>query len=86
MDMADRIGMPIQFETHRNCITNDLFSTLCLIDAIPEMRLCADLSHFVVDREFKLPMSRDELNMISRILERSDSFQGRQPPADTASA
>ncbi|MEC8727164.1 MAG: sugar phosphate isomerase/epimerase [Pseudomonadota bacterium] len=77
MDMADRIGMPIQFETHRNCITNDLFSTLCLIDAIPEMRLCADLSHFVVDREFKLPMSRDELNMISRILERSDSFQGR---------
>ena len=77
MDMADRIGMPIQFETHRNCITNDLFSTLCLIDAIPEMRLCADLSHFVVDREFKLPMSRDEMNMISRILERSDSFQGR---------
>ena len=75
--MADRIGMPVQFETHRNCITNDLFSTLCLIDAIPEMRLCADLSHFVVDREFKLPMSRDEMNMISRILERADSFQGR---------
>ena len=77
MEMADRIGMPVQFETHRNCITNDLFSTLCLIDAIPEMRLCADLSHFVVDREFKLPMSRDEMNMISRILERADSFQGR---------
>ncbi|MAJ34315.1 MAG: xylose isomerase [SAR116 cluster bacterium] len=77
IEMADRIGMPVQFETHRNCITNDLFSTLCLIDAIPEMRLCADLSHFVVDREFKLPMSRDEMNMISRILERSDSFQGR---------
>lgn len=77
MEMADRVGMPVQFETHRNCITNDLFSTLCLIDAIPEMRLCADLSHFVVDREFKLPMSRDEMNMISRILERSDSFQGR---------
>ncbi len=77
IEMADRIGMPVQFETHRNCITNDLFSTLCLIDAIPEMRLCADLSHFVVDREFKLPMSRDEMNMISRILERADSFQGR---------
>ncbi len=77
MEMSDRVGMPVQFETHRNCITNDLFATLCLIDAIPEMRLCADLSHFIVDREFKLPMSRDEMGMISRILERSDSFQGR---------
>jgi len=77
MEMSDRVGMPVQFETHRNCITNDLFATLCLIDAIPEMRLCVDLSHFIVDREFKLPMSRHEMGMISRILERSDSFQGR---------
>ena len=67
----------VQFETHRNCITNDLFSTLLLLDAIPEMRLCADLSHFIVDREFKLPMARHEMQYISRILERSDSFQGR---------
>ena len=77
MDMADDIGMPVQFETHRNCITNDLFTTLSLLDAIPEMRLCADLSHYVVDREFKLPMSYQEQAMISRILDRSDSFQGR---------
>ena len=41
MDMADEIGIPIQFETHRNCITNDLFTTLSLLDAIPEMRLCS---------------------------------------------
>ena len=58
MNMSERLGMPVQFETHRNCITNDLFSTLLLLDAIPEMRLCADLSHFIVDREFKLPMAR----------------------------
>ena len=69
--------MPIQFETHRNCITNDLYATLCLIDAIPEMRLCADLSHYVVDREFWHPLSERDLNLISRILKRSDSFQGR---------
>ena len=77
MDMADEIGIPIQFETHRNCITNDLFTTLSLLDAIPEMRLCSDLSHFVVDREFKLPLSYQEQAMISRILDRADSFQGR---------
>ena len=77
IDMADEIGMPIQFETHRNCITNDLYATLCLIDAVPELRLCADLSHFVVDREFKLPLDERDQGLIRRIIERSDSFQGR---------
>ncbi len=77
MDMADEIGMPIQFESHRNCITNDLYTTLTLLDAIPEMRMCADLSHFVVDREFWYPLSARDMGLISRILQRSDSFQGR---------
>ena len=77
MDMAEEVGIPVQFETHRNCITNDLFTTLSLLDAIPEMRLCADLSHYVVDREFKLPLQHHEKMMISRILDRADSFQGR---------
>src|SRR5262249_28741476 len=53
--MAEHEGVEIQFETHRNCITNDLFATLQLLDAIPEMRLCADLSHYLVDREFWYP-------------------------------
>ena len=77
IDMADEVGMPIQFETHRNCITNDLYATLCLIDAVPEMGLCADLSHFVVDREFKLPLDARDAGLIARIIDRSDSFQGR---------
>ena len=46
IEMADKINIPIQFETHRNCITNDLYSTLQLLDAIPEMRMCSDLSHY----------------------------------------
>ncbi|MEO0908889.1 MAG: sugar phosphate isomerase/epimerase, partial [Pseudomonadota bacterium] len=77
IEMSDEIGIPIQFETHRNCITNDLYSTLLLLDAIPEMRICADLSHYVVDREFWFPLSERDLGLISRVLERSDSFQGR---------
>ena len=77
IEMSDSVGVPVQFETHRNCITNDLFSTLSLIDAVPEMRLCADLSHYVVDREFKHPLQPEEMALISRILHRSDSFQGR---------
>jgi len=77
IDMSEKLSMPIQFETHRNGITNDLYATLCLLDAVPEMRLCADLSHFVVDREFKLPLVDRDAGLIQRIIERSDSFQGR---------
>ena len=77
MAIADEEGVPIQFETHRNCITNDLFSTLLLLDAIPDMRLSADLSHYVVDREMMQPISEDYQAYVGRILERSDSFQGR---------
>jgi hypothetical protein len=75
--VAAEEAVPIQFETHRNCITNDLFSTLLLLDAIPEMRLSADLSHYVVDREMTLPISRATQDYVSLILARSDSFQGR---------
>ena len=77
MEMSEKIGMPIQFETHRNCITNDLYTMLQLLDRIPEMRVCADLSHYVVDREFWFPLSDHDLGLISRVLARSDSFQGR---------
>ncbi|WP_372836498.1 sugar phosphate isomerase/epimerase family protein [Puniceibacterium confluentis] len=77
IEMSERIGMPVQFETHRNCITNDLFATLSLLDAVPEMRLAADLSHYLVDREFKLPLQSWERGLLTRCLARSDSFQGR---------
>ena len=75
--MAEQEGVAIQFETHRNCITNDLFATLLLLDAVPELRLCADLSHYVVDREFRYPISRGDDALIQRILARADSLQGR---------
>ena len=77
MEDAERVGVPIQFETHRNCITNDLFFTLQLLDAVPNMPLCADLSHYLVDREFWYPISASDDALIDRILRRADSFQGR---------
>ncbi len=77
MAMADRAGVPILFETHRNCITNDLFYTLQLMDRVPNMPICADLSHYIVDREFWFPIREDDQALIRRILERADSFQGR---------
>jgi hypothetical protein len=75
--MAEEEGVPVLFETHRNAITNDLFSTLLLLDAVPELRLCADLSHFLIDREFWYPISPEDDALMQRVLARSDSFQGR---------
>jgi hypothetical protein len=75
--VAEQERMPIQFETHRNCITNDLFTTLQLLDAVPQMRLAADLSHYVVDREMPCPPPPALQALMRRVLERSDSFQGR---------
>jgi hypothetical protein len=76
-DDADRIGVPLIFETHRDSLLNDLFYTLQVLDAVPDLRLCADLSHFVVDREMRLPLRSSDVAYIQRILEHSDSFQGR---------
>jgi len=65
------------FETHRDCTLNDLYFTLQLIDMLPEIRLCADLSHYVIDREMPLPLTQRDRSYMQTILERSDCFQGR---------
>jgi len=74
---AEDIDMPLLFETHRDGLLNDMYFTLQLMDLVPEMRLCADLSHFVVDRELRAPVPERDQKYISSILERSDCFQGR---------
>jgi hypothetical protein len=74
---AEQAGLPLLFETHRDCTLNDLHYTLQLIEAVPEMRLCADLSHYVIDREMRIPLSDRDRSHMHRVLERSDCFQGR---------
>ena len=77
MDDAKAAGLPVLFETHRDSLLNDLYYTLQVIDLVPEMRLCADLSHFVVDREMREPINARDQAYIERILDRADCFQGR---------
>lgn len=77
MEDADQVGMPLLFETHRDAMLNDLYYTLQVLDAVPELRLCADLSHFVVDRELRIPVTEVDQGYFRRVLERSDCFQGR---------
>ena len=77
LSQACRFPFPVLLETHRNGTLNDLFYTLEVLALIPQLRLCSDLSHFVVDRELQLPLNRSDSNHFSQIIDRSDSFQGR---------
>lgn len=75
--LASDYPFPVLMETHRNSTLNDLFYTLEILKRVPQLRLCADLSHFVVDRELQLPLSAVDAAYFSTVIERSDSFQGR---------
>lgn len=74
---AEEHELTLLFETHRDGLLNDLYFTLQLMDLVPEMRLCADLSHFVVDRELRSPIPPRDQDYINTVLNRSDCFQGR---------
>lgn len=77
LELGRDVPVPLFFETHRDRMTTDLLFTLQLIDALPAMRLTADLSHAVVGREFRWPVNREEHALIERILERAWAFHGR---------
>ncbi|NQV44484.1 MAG: sugar phosphate isomerase/epimerase [Rhodospirillales bacterium] len=77
MEMAQRAGIVMTIETHRDCITTDMLYTLQLMEAVPDMLMCADLSHYVVGREFGWPIDDWTHGLIRQILGRSKAFQGR---------
>jgi hypothetical protein len=70
-------GFRTLVETHRDRMTTDLRFTLQLLDALPEMRMNADLSHFVVGQEFAWPVGEEDQALVRRVVERSDMFHGR---------
>jgi len=75
--LADQAGVAVHVETHRDRMTTDLFFTLQLLDCFPDLRLTADVSHYLVGREFAWPV--DEVNhaLIHRILDNSWGIHGR---------
>jgi hypothetical protein len=77
MELADEAGVEMHLETHRNSITCDMFAMLQILDAIPDLKIAADLSHYVTAREFYPPLSPRTQGQVRRILERAESFQGR---------
>lgn len=75
--LADEAGIAVHVETHRDRMTTDLFFTLQLLDCFPDLRLTADVSHYLVGREFAWPVDEVNHGLIHRILDNSWGIHGR---------
>jgi hypothetical protein len=75
--LGEGAGVTVNIETHRDRMTTDLLFTLQLLDCFPDLRLTADLSHYLVGREFAWPVDDTNHAMIHRILDNSWALHGR---------
>lgn len=75
--LAEQAGVAVHVETHRDRMTTDLFFTLQLLDCFPDLRLTADVSHYLVGREFASPVDDTNHALIHRILDNAWGIHGR---------
>ncbi|WP_416425543.1 sugar phosphate isomerase/epimerase [Pseudomonas sp. App30] len=75
--LIEQVDFPVLVETHRYRVTNDLPFTLQLLAELPELKLLADLSHYVVGRELPEAACAEDDEAIHQVLRRSWGFHGR---------
>ena len=75
--LAQENGLPYFVETHRNNFTETIPQTLRLIEAMPDIKMTADFSHFVVVGEFYGWEAEGALERMRPIIERVAHVHGR---------
>ncbi|WP_317967993.1 TIM barrel protein [Paenibacillus sp. CCS19] len=75
-DLADEYKLPVNVETHRGTITQDLIRTAEYAERIPNLRLTADLSHYVLAGEM-LNVPEQAEAYFQLLLSRADCIHAR---------
>ncbi|MEJ8544702.1 sugar phosphate isomerase/epimerase [Brevibacillus borstelensis] len=73
---GEKQGIPVFVETHRGRITQDLLRTVQYVEALPDLRLTIDLSHYVLAGEMLLPHQHAEA-CFQKLLKRTSCIHGR---------
>lgn len=74
---AAESGLPYFVETHRNNFSETIPQTLQLIEAVPDINITADFSHFVVVGEFYGWATEGAIERMRPIIERVAHVHGR---------
>lgn len=64
MTVAEEVGIPICFETHRSRALFCIPACLAFVKALPDLRITADFSHFTVVHESNLADQMDNLRLL----------------------
>lgn len=67
----------VRYETHRGRLTNDLLFTVRVLDAMPQLKLTGDLSHYAMVHEMPLPVPPADLARMSRVIAQCCGYHGR---------
>ncbi|WP_213880931.1 sugar phosphate isomerase/epimerase [Pseudomonas sp. dw_358] len=82
LPLFEQFDFPVLLETHRQRLTNDLPLTVHLLKAFPQLKLLADLSHYVVSREMPDDPDARDREAIAMVLEHAHGFHGRYASAE----
>ncbi|WP_045520775.1 sugar phosphate isomerase/epimerase family protein [Neobacillus niacini] len=76
LQVSKEAGIPNFIETHRGTITQDLIRTANYVEALPQLQLMIDLSHYVVAGELNGTCAKTEA-LFERLLARSAGMHAR---------